>query len=522
MKQLQTLSIVAPGFFGLNTQDSGVTLSPNYAQTADNVVIDKYGRLGARKGWISKTTSGSTALDGNPVRFMLEHVDVSNTAIYLSAGNNKVFSGGVDASLTDITPALYTISDNDWSGANLYDHSVLVQEGHEPLVYNGASSPVLQTMTDYTGSVQNYGTSYPKHIIAAYGRLWAHNGDTVYWSTDIADTTFPCFCGGTSGSLNIASVLPRNVDEIVALAVHNDFLVIFCKNNIVLYSGASNPIGINFALADIIAGVGCVAKGSVQPTGNDLIFLSDTGVRSLGRLLQEKSLPMRDLTKNIRDDFVRDMERERTNYGSLDHVVSVYSEINAFYLISFPSIETVYVLDMRSPLQDGSSRVTQWLQYPAYSFLRDRSRNVFIGKVNDIGLYGGYDDDGESYRVTYFSHYLDFGNSAQQKLLKQIRVTILGGSNQQFTIKIGTDYVADYVAFPFLIDVGAVSEYGIAEYGANASTLAYYSGGVVIDDIKSSVGGSGNVIQIGFEADVNGSELSVQTIDCFVKTGRIG
>ena len=44
---------------------------------------------------------------------------------------------------------------------------------------------------------------------------------------------------------------------------------------------------------------------------------------------------------------------------------------------------------------------------------------------------------------------------------------------------------------------------------------------MVIDTIKSSVGGSGNVIQIGFEADVNGSELSVQALDCFVKTGRI-
>jgi len=39
--------------------------------------------------------------------------------------------------------------------------------------------------------------------------------------------------------------------------------------------------------------------------------------------------------------------------------------------------------------------------------------------------------------------------------------------------------------------------------------------------VKSSVGGSGNVIQLGFEADVNGSELSVQKIDAFVKTGKV-
>ena len=517
MKQLQTQSIVAPGFYGLNTQESGVTISPNYAQLTDNVVIDKYGRLGARKGWVMQTTSGASELNGQPIRFLHEHTSAAGSISYLSAGNNKVFSGGVGAALTDITPALYTVSDNDWSGATINAHTVMVQDGHEPLVYNSTSSPVLQTMTDFTGSTQNYGTSYPKHVISAYGRFWTHDGTTVYWSTDIADASFPCFCGGTSGSLNIAAVLPRNVDEIVSLAVHNDFLVIFCKHNIVLFGGARNPIGASFALADIIAGVGCVAKNSVQPTGNDLIFLSDTGVRSLGRLLQEKSLPMRDLTKNIRDDFLKDMNAELSNYGSLDHVCSVYSEVNAFYLISFPSTSTVYVLDMRSPLQDGSARCTVWYEYPANAFLRDTNRNVYIGKTNGIGLYTGYNDNGASYRLRYFSHYLDFGSNTTNKILKQVRATVLGGSNQQFTIKIGSNYTSSYLSYPFTIDTGVVYEYGVAEYN-----IAEFTGGVIIDDIKSSVGGSGNVIQIGFEADVNGDALSVQAIDCFVKTGRIG
>jgi len=61
-----------------------------------------------------------------------------------------------------------------------------------------------------------------------------------------------------------------------------------------------------------------------------------------------------------------------------------------------------------------------------------------------------------------------------------------------------------------------VFEYGVAEY----NTSAEYAIGVVLDSIKSSVGGSGNVIQIGFEADVDGDALSVQKLDIFVKTGR--
>ena len=515
MKQLETLSIVAPGFFGLNTQESGVTLSPNFAQLTDNVVIDKYGRLGARKGWVMQTTNGASALAGDHVRFMLEHVNADDSLEILSAGNHKVFSGGVGANLTDITPNLYTITDNDWSGATLLDTSVLTQTGHEPLVYNEASTPVLQTMTDFTGLAQNYGTTFPHGIISAWGRYWAFTKDTVYWSTDIADANFPSFSGGTSGTLNIAAVLPDNTDDIESVAAHNNFLIIFCKHNIVIYSGAENPIGVNFALHDVIAGVGCIAHKSVQNTGNDLIFLSDAGIRSLGRVIQEKSLPMRDLTKNVRDDFLKDVSAEIINSGNLDKVASVYSENNAFYLISLPSTKTVYVLDMRGSLEDGSARVTVWYEYLVYSFLRLRNRDIYIGKVNGIGKYSGYSDNGETYRLRYFSHYVDFGSPTVTKILKQIGVTVLGGSNQQFTIKVGTDYSAAYRSYPFIVQVGNVFEYGVGEYN-----IAEFSKGIVLDKIKSSVGGSGTSLQVGFEADVNGSELSVQKIDAFIKTGR--
>ena len=86
-----------------------------------------------------------------------------------------------------------------------------------------------------------------------------------------------------------------------------------------------------------------MSRDSVQSTGGDLIFLSDTGVRSLGRLLQEKSLPMRDLTKNVRDDLIEAMATKFALVGSYNKVRSVYSEINAFYLVSF-SVNINYLL----------------------------------------------------------------------------------------------------------------------------------------------------------------------------------
>ena len=515
MKQLQTLSVVSPGFYGLNTQESGITLSPNFAQLTDNVIIDKYGRLGSRKGWQMLTDSGATTLNGAALEFLLEHVNADNSTVTISGGDNKLFKNGDDIDvLVDITPALYTITANNWKGASLYDHALIVQAGHEPVVYSEDATPNTQTITDYTGVTQSYGTNFPRDAMAAYGRFWVHDGANVYWSTDIADVAFPAFNGGTSGFLNISAVLPNNVDTIVGLASHNDFLIIFCERNIVIYAGADNPIG-DFQLADVIAGVGCVARDSIQNTGNDLIFLSDTGVRSLGRLLQEKSLPMRDLTKNVRDDLIKDLLQERVNSGDLSKVKSVYSEVNAFYLLSFPSTSTVYCLDMRQPLEDGSARVTQWYEYEAKAFVRRRDREILIGKTNGIGRYYGYTDNGEAYRLRYFSHYLDLQSPTTLKILKQISATVIGGSNQSFVIKSSFDYSTASRSYPFTIADRGVSEYGLAEYG-----VSEFSFGIILDSIKSSVGGSGNTIQIGFEANVQGNELSVQKLDIFVKTGR--
>jgi hypothetical protein len=60
-----------------------------------------------------------------------------------------------------------------------------------------------------------------------------------------------------------------------------------------------------------------------------------------------------------------------------------------------------------------------------------------------------------------------------------------------------------------------LAEYGTAEYG-----IGEYSAGIVFDNKKIQASGSGNVIQIGIETNINNFELSLQKLDCYVKAGR--
>ena len=63
----------------------------------------------------------------------------------------------------------------------------------------------------------------------------------------------------------ISKVWPDGHDEIVALAAHNGAFIICGEHSIVVYGKAEAPA--EMALADTVAGVGCVDRDTVQYTG---------------------------------------------------------------------------------------------------------------------------------------------------------------------------------------------------------------------------------------------------------------
>jgi hypothetical protein len=71
------------------------------------------------------------------------------------------------------------------------------------------------------------------------------------------------------------------------------------------------------------------------------------------------------------------------------------------------------------------------------------------------------------------------------------------------------------------IPTQGVSYYGIAEYGANATTIAYYSDGVALQTLVVAGSGAGKVVQTGYETQINGSALSIQKIEIQAKNGKI-
>ena len=516
-QQIQTYSISAPALYGLNTQDSPLDLAAGFALVATNCIIDQYGRMGARKGW-SRVNSSSGNLGANDVKVIHELVQADGTLTVLFAGNNKLFKLGASNVVTELTygggGTAPTITDSNWQCASLNGITYFFQTGHNPLIYDPAvSTTTYRRVSEKTG----YAATVPDAniVISAFGRLWAANtttnNATVYFSDLIAGHVWST---GTAGSLNVNNVWPNGADEITGLAAHNGFLFIFGKRQILVYAGATTPSSIT--LSDTVGGIGCIARDSIQVTSTDVLFLSNSGVRSLMRTIQEKSAPERDLSKNIRNDLMSIIAGE-----TLTNIKSVYSEREAFYLLTTPSAGSLFCFDTKTYLPDGAARVTTWDSITPTAFLSRRDGTVYIGKNGYIGLYDTYQDYQSSYRLLYYTNHADLGNQNQTSILKKLSIVVIGGTNQTVTFKWGFDFKTNYVSANAVIPTQGEAYYNIAEYGANATNIAYYTDGVALQTLSVSASGSGKVVQTGYETDINGSALSIQKIEIQAKNGKI-
>ena len=509
-KPLEAATISAPGFRGLNTQDSGVQLDSGFAIEAYNCIIDSFGRIGTRRGWTLRSSVSEALLPANKdVTCIHEFQRADGIIEYISTANNKVFKGF--PTMTEITPAGYTITNENWQATSLNNELWLFARGQEPLVYfNPGTGFELRRVSNHPNfSAPPGGYPQANTVIGAYGRLWMADTPTntqTVWFSDLLEGNR--LNSGTAGSLNVAQVWPDGVDNIVALAAHNGFLIIFGKRTTLIYANAQNPA--QLTLQDAITNIGCVARDSIQYTGTDVIFLSQSGVRSLNRLIQEKSLPLRDLSKNVRDDLLNLYAGE-----NFEQIKSVYFERDAFYLITVPSVNQAWCFDMRATMEDGSARVTLWDQFPHSSFCATRDNKLLLGTTGGIGEYFGYTDNGSSYEVRFRSTFFDMGAPTLTKIMKKVGFLVIAAQNQPFTIRYGYDYSDSLLGYITVLDGDTPAQFNINEYG-----IGEYSGGIFLTDNRANLGGGGKVYQLGFDAPINGSFISLQRIDVFFKQGR--
>jgi hypothetical protein len=508
---LQQISLVQPASRGLNKQMATSLLGPEWAVEASNAVFDTSARLAARQGWLNQT---SVAISGTPsISQLHELVKLDGTTQTIASAGNKLYLGV--STPTDITGTA-TVTANNWKFVNFNGKVYGFQQGATPIVYDGSTSFANLTVTD--GGTLPQGNCAVVHS----GRIWATGSDrqTIQYSALLDATKWATASG--AGSIDMTSVWPGDMDVIQALAFYNGRMIVFGKNRIVIYADSTgSPLGINpnnLYVVDTVIGTGCIARDSVQQIeGGDILFLSSSGIESLQRVVIEKSNPLNNLSRNIRDYLALNLVG-----ADLSQIRSVYSPENAFYLLSIPTSGLTLCFSTIMRMEDGSLRVTEWSNFVPTAIFRSLDSNVYasLGTLTGgkIGTYSGYQDNGNPYTFQYNSGWMNAGEDLAQyfKILKSVAALLWISAQADVTFTWAFDFIPPIFSQGVTLTSPGASEWNVMQWGIDG-----WSGGQALQDLIVSTSGYGQYIQIGLQATISGAAVALQQFNLYTKIGRM-
>lgn len=509
--QLQPIDLVAPGFRGLNLSQSSSVLRPEFATSAQNCILDAAGRLSARAGYTNVTTTAITP--SVAVKSLHEYVEGDGSVSIILA-----WDGGISNSLdnpegSDISGAVGNAG-GDWWFQNFNDKVIGFANGLEPIVYNGTGS--------FATIVESNGTNPTVHAgigLCAYGRVWSVDADTqtIKYSGLLDETDWG---SSSAGSIDMRKVWTEGTDEITALWAFNKSLLVFGKRHIVFFEDDLNTaLGMDptrlFA-KDVISGTGCLSQWSIQAIGeSDLFYLSPNGVQSLSRIVSERSNPVATLSKNVRTELVSGVNAETAS-----QIRSFYSPTLGVYGLTLPTSQVTWILDPRYPYQDETGErlvpITKWTLAPRSWCVRANT-DVLLGITQGVGLYGGSDDAGTSFRFIYASPWLDLGESLANrlKILKRIGAIMFVENDIDILFKWAEDFAPGFRSAVVSTAGDAVDEWGIAEWG-----IGEWSGGLALRILRLPARAKGQYFRVEVEGDVSGT-FALQQVELFAKIGRL-
>ena len=506
------------------------------AITAPNIVAGKAYKI---------ITTGNTnftlvgAADSN-----VDTIFTANSTSGLGTGTVKEVVSTTTGTIVEIktNPSLTTITVDSTTGFPpngkiIIDSEIISYTGITPTTFTGCTRGADSTSAVYhddndavtTATKPASITTFdPSCGMGFYGRLWCggvtEEKDVVFYSSllDGDDWT-----GGSAAAIDLKSVW--GTDDIVAIAPFYGKLVIFGKNNIAIYDSPQNVQ--NLALNEVIRGIGCVSRDSVQAIGDDLVFLSATGLRSLSRTSELDKLPLTDLSYAIKDTLIR-------NIGQSTNVKSVYVENEGIYIMSFIDENINYVFDFKHMTPRDTPRITTWVfsenREPASMTYTETYGYLTGQKDGGIAGYEGYNDvdlawvsnaasyTNASYTSDILSPWIPLGQSVSSVLLKRIIMVLEGGSGATLGLK----WYKDFRATPSStvnIDLRPTSTGSTALWGASTSLFgtSKFTPIYGLQEYKSPLTGSAKHIKLNISVVSNGYDASIQDLTLLTKEGKI-
>jgi hypothetical protein len=562
------------GFQGLNTEMSPIGSDPSYALLADNCVIDRVGRISAREAfspeadlgvsiWANTdltdisahyTNDGYNSYEPHPVCTILNGTYFPEEATVERAtwgGVETMEDVGIDSSKPyeytlgweengQIQPCTYPSIDTAGLERSLYVHFkedlFLFSRGNSFLKYNGNGGWEDVTYTPPQTDSGNIVDKIDGDVaISAYGRLWVSGVDgdyqTIYYSSLLREDQWydgqgtPDDAQNTAGIINVSEYWPVDFDQIVNIHAHNGFLIVLGRRSILIYANANtgDPAGENgIQLQDAISNVGLVERDAICNIGTDVMFCDDTGLRSLARVIQEKSTPIGEPSMNVKRQFMDMIQEEERSEALVKGVKMAYFPSKSLVVCLFRTSGIAYTFSTERPSSTGGAKTTRWVDcyYSAMYFAEDSDiGRPYLAGMDNRGIlrYEGFNSR-DPYRLSFESVALGITqNSIQNIIPKSIIYIVLSPAVPvDSRARWGFGSYLDY-HYDFRIRPEGTTEWGVAQFGLDE----YVGGRPGIWREKVNTIGAGEFLRVGLEIEINGSSFAIQEIAVNTAVGRI-
>ena len=568
------------GINGLDSQTTATALGNEWFTKADNITYTEGGKVTFRKGLKQGTLNA-----GAKIGSIVEHIAATTTKQFVSYGGTvaELSLATKDAAFIN-TYAPAGVTTSDWQWQNFNNKLVGVQDGGiKPIVYDagtwsyledviddtttavsagsfvvgthyeilvvgstdfvaiGASANTVGVVFVATGAGSGSGTAYkgatlpsgtttfdPSCILGYYGRLWVggvtEENDVIHYSALLDESQWWTASSSTdAGYIDLKTVWGK--DEIVALHAYAGKLVIFGKENIAIYNDPQ-AVG-TMALDEVIRGIGCVARDSIQAIGEDIYFLSDTGVRSLKRTATFDKLPLQEISPTIKDELI-------ANIKTGSDVKSVYIANDGLYLVTFVAKNVTYVFDLTYPTPKETPRVTKWSfadeRHPAALAYTD-TYGLLVGQhTGRVATYEGYWDSDYSgsnvyvekpYTSSLSTVWIDLGEGVVASILKKMIMVVSGGQGSDVGVRLYKDFeMAPKLSPTFTLNPalsGTPSLFGASTSLYDTSKYAPIHG---LKEHSIPLAGSAKYLRLEMDAVTSGYKASLQSLSLLYKQGK--
>ncbi|MEO1944823.1 MAG: hypothetical protein ABGY11_11040, partial [Candidatus Thioglobus sp.] len=293
------------------------------------------------------------------------------------------------------------------------------------------------------------------------------------------------------------------------------------------YNNPSDPT--TMELDEVIRGVGCIGRDTVHNVGDDLIYVSRSGLMSLQRTAETDKVPLSELSYAVKDELVAALDGD-------PKLKACYSLTDGLYILSIVDRNIVYVFDTKASTEAKNPRVTKWSfessREPS-SLTYSTTRGLLIGQAKGaLAIYDGYIDrdlqsdntytTGGKYEANAESTWLDLSQEARVAILKKLKIVVEGGKGGTLAIKYFKDYNSTTNTFnSFNLDPqgtgspsvfgGASSLYGAAKYAPKYSSREY----------SGYMSGVAENLKIRVTIQSNGYATAIQNIKLYMKAGNL-